>query len=59
MLVEIQVRRDDRKRAEALLELAGIKVYKPRGFVQLYSTVSLPFAIQWSAKSASTEEKPT
>jgi hypothetical protein len=44
MIVEIRVKREDRKRAEALLELAGIKVYKHRGRPQPTSTITIPIA---------------
>jgi hypothetical protein len=37
-LVNFRVKREDRQRAEQLLELAGIKVYRPRGWMPLVGT---------------------
>lgn len=57
MIVEIRVKREDRKRAEALLELAGIKVYKGRGG-SIQSPPSSGFTVRMSGVQMSKRRTP-
>ena len=57
MIVEIKVKREDRKRAETLLELAGIKVYKPKGYAEVTGNASHP-DLKIDLKAESSAVKP-